>query len=202
MDSNLSILLRDHKDIPIGTKLSLLLSVSLGLKFLHCQKPSMVTMVHCYLSSNNILLTPDLQAKISDVGVAQIVPEKSFKKNTKASCFEAPEIHAADLDKSTTSILKICNTFTDVFSYDMIMLHTITQQLPEPKKQLNSKASQYKSHIEKVISDDKELGILVSSCLDDAPHKRPPIDKVSEKIKRMTEKWPATRKNLISYLTK
>ena len=195
MDNNLSDLLKDFTDIPIGTKLSILLGVSLGLKYLHSQKPSMV---HCNLSSNNILLTSDLQAKLSDVGVAQIVPEKSLKKIMKTSCFVAPEILAADLDKSTTSILKICNTSTDVYSYGMIMVHTITQQFPEPKKLAIANAiNQYQSHIDKIISEDSELGSLVSNCLNGAALKRPSIDKVSEKIKRLTEKWPVARKSLI-----
>ena len=194
MDSSLNTLLKGYPNIPIATKLSILLGVSLGLKFLHSQKPSVV---HRNLSSNNILLTPHLQAKISDVGVAVIVPEKSLKKYMKTTCFVAPEI-----SKSTgTTASKIFDPSVDVFSYGVITLHTITQQWPEPKRQLNSKVNWYQPYVDKVISDDKELGLLVVGCLDDVPNKRPSIDKMSDKIKRMVEKYVATKRSVIARQT-
>ena len=196
MDCSLNTLLKDYQDVPIDIKLSILLGVSLGLKFLHSQKPSMV---HCNLSSNNILLTPHLQAKISDVGVAMIVPEKSLKKYMKTTCFVAPEICKST---ASTPAGKIFDLSVDVFSYGAITLHCITQQWPEPKRQLYPKVNPYQSYIDKVASGDKELGLLVVGCLDDIPTKRPPIDKVSEKIKRMTEKCVSTKMSVIACQTK
>ena len=192
MDSSLSMLLKDYPNIPIDSKLSILLGVSLGLKFLHSQKPSVV---HCNLSSHNILLTPHLQAKISDVGVAVIVPEKSLKLHMKNTCFVAPEI----CKLTGTRADKIFDSAVDVFSCGAIILHTITQQWPEPKRQLNSKINQYQSYIDKVALDDKEFSLLMVSCLDDTPTRRPPIDKVSEKIKRITQKYAAKKTSVITY---
>ena len=188
MGISLSVLLKEYPNIPINLKLTVLLDVSLGLKFLHCQKPSVV---HCNLSSHNILLTPSLHAKISDVGMALIVPESSLKKFLKLTYFVAPEV------SKPSAAGKISNPSVDVFSYGMITLHTITQQWPEPMKQPNSRISPYRSYIDKISSDDKELGTLVANCLEDAPNKRPVIDKVSENMEKMSEKYPATMKNSI-----
>lgn len=195
MDCSLNVLLNDYPSIPIDVKLSILLGVSLGLKFLHSQKPSGV---HCNLSSNNILLTSHLQAKISDVGVALIVPEKLLKKHMKNTCFVAPEI----CKLTGTAADKVSFDFTvDIFSYGAIILHTITQQWPELKRQLNSKVNQYQSYIDKVnvALDDKEFCLLVVRCLDDDPTKRPQIDKVSEKIKKLTEKYAAKKMSVIAW---
>ena len=193
MDTSLSILLKDHPNIPIGLKYSILFDVSLGLKFLHCQKPTSV--VHCNLSSHNILLSSSLHAKISGLEVSLIVPESSLKQFMKVTCFIAPEV------SKPTAASKFSNPPSDVYSYGMITLHTITQKWPEPKKQSNSSTSQYQSCIDKISLENKELGILVGSCLDDVPSKRPTVDKVSEKIKKMAEEYPATIKNSIAWQT-
>ena len=181
MDCSLSTLLKDYPNLSIDMKLFILLDVSLGLKFLHCQKPGVV---HCSLSSNKVLLTPHLQAKISDVGVTTIIFEKSLKRNIKTTCFVAPEI----IKSSGTLTGKGVDSPVDVFSFGAIMLHTFTQQLPEPKKQLNSQSNQYQSYIDKIISYDKDLGLMGGDCLNNEPYKRPRIEKVSEKIKRLVEK--------------
>ena len=176
LNCSLSTLLECHPDVPIDVKLSILLGVSLGLKFLHSQKPSMV---HCNLSSNNILLTPHLQAKISDVGGAAIVPEKSVKKYMKTTYFVTPEICKSSAGTLTG---KIFDLSVEVFTYCVTTLHCITQQRPEPKRQLNSKVNQY---IDKVISGDKKLGVLVED----------------EKIKRIAEKHAVTKKTVITCQT-
>ena len=177
MDCSLSVLLNDRPNLPIDVKLSVLLDVSLGLKFLHCQEPSVV---HCNLSSNNILLTPHLQAKISDVGVATVIPEASLKKYMKITCFVAPEIFKS----AGTLAGKNFDSSVDVFSYGAIILHTFIQRLPELKL-LNTRLSQY---TDKIISYDKELDLLVGECLNVDPCKRPTIEKVSETVKKLAEK--------------
>ena len=49
---------------------AILRDVALGLRFLHEQRPRVV---HRDLSANNVLLTGDMAAKISDLGVAKIL---------------------------------------------------------------------------------------------------------------------------------
>ena len=102
-------------------KLPILLDVSLGLRYLHSSK-----IVHRDLSSNNILLTTLLRAKISDLGVAKVVRTDSKKSLTKipgTADFMPPE---AQLDTP------IYNILLDVFSYGGVVLHTATQLWPTP----------------------------------------------------------------------
>ena len=55
---------KQESKIAINTKLSILHDVSLGLSHLHGRH---LAVIHCDLSSNNVLLTSHLVAKISDL---------------------------------------------------------------------------------------------------------------------------------------
>ena len=62
-------------------KLSMLLDVSRGLWYLHTHHPPIV---HRDLSPNNILLTSQFVAKISDLGVAKVIQADSENIMTRA----------------------------------------------------------------------------------------------------------------------
>ena len=59
----------EKDDFPFHFKLSVLMDTCHGLQFLHSQN-----IIHRDLSSNNILLTKHLVAKISDLGMAKVIP--------------------------------------------------------------------------------------------------------------------------------
>ena len=65
---SLSECLERYENIPYFIKNSILLDVALGLNYLHKQTPPII---HRDLSTNNVLLTSSLQAKIADFGVAR-----------------------------------------------------------------------------------------------------------------------------------
>ena len=155
-----SILPVSTAKIPFSTKLSILRDVAAGLMYLHCRKPRPI--VHCYLSSNNVLLTTAMQAKISDVGLAQMV--KGDKSSSKAKMFMAPEMAS----KSQSVNINI-DPSADVFSYGAVMLHTITQQWPKPLS------------IPSISHND--LDDVMASCLDVTPRNRPNITDVLTKLK-------------------
>ena len=146
--------------MPFSTKLSILRDVAAGLMYLHCRKPHPIA--HCYLSSNNVLLTTALHAKISDVGLAQMV--KGDKSSLKAKMFMAPEM-ASKSQSVNTNI----DPSADVFSYGAVMLHTITQQWPESLS------------IPSISHND--LDDVMASCLDVTPRNRPNITNVLTKLK-------------------
>ena len=62
-------------------KLSILVDVSRGLWYLHSRNPPIV---HRDLSPNNVLLTGQFVAKISDLGVAKVIEADSKKTKTHA----------------------------------------------------------------------------------------------------------------------
>ena len=190
MDCSLSSLLECGSEIENSTKLSILLDVSSGLKYLHTQDPPIA---HVYLSSNNVLLTADRKAKISDVGVAQLATCASEKKvSPKALPFMAPELYKSPYGHGLSS---------DVFSFGVVMLHTVTQKqltVVSSTKQTKQLEFDYQSQFDQVVADSffKQLKELVKSCLYNDPKNRPQINLVSEVIENMT-KHPDLAKSLV-----
>lgn len=180
MHCSLSSLLETESKIPNSTKLSILLDVSSGLKYLHGQDSPIV---HGYLSSSNILLTAEHKAKISDIGLAQLVT--GADKKAKCQSFIAPEVQKSSNYDSPA----------DVFSYGAVMLHTITQQLPtmEPlAKQPKQLYYHCRPQINQIADDAffKQLTELVKSCLYHGPKHRPQITLISQMIEILTAMVP------------
>ena len=64
--------------VPLHFKLSMLVDIAQGLEFLHGQD-----IIHRDLSSNNVLLTKSLVAKIADLGVAKVIQENKMNTHTQ-----------------------------------------------------------------------------------------------------------------------
>ena len=192
MKESLRHALERYPKIQFTIKLSILLDVSLGLRYLHCQEPSIV---HRDLSSNNILLTGQLEAKIGDLGVARVIKADSKKSLTKVpgtADFMPPEAHH-DSPHYDTSL--------DVFSYGAVVLHTITQEWPTPSAVKNydpnsrkvrgyTEVERRQSYIDQMTEEAMDLKLLVVSCLDDDPVSRPTITEVSHTLKKMKKDVP------------
>ena len=80
MDMSLTQFLKNkqlqEEEVSFSTKISILVDVAAGLQYLHSQN-----ILHRDLSSNNILLTNDLIAKIADLGVAKVVKQSNYSKS-------------------------------------------------------------------------------------------------------------------------
>ena len=61
---SLTSLLEENPVVPIGTKLSIVKDVALGLRYLHTHNPPII---HRDLSSNNVLLSKGMEGKIGDL---------------------------------------------------------------------------------------------------------------------------------------
>ena len=113
----------DKDTVSLFVKASIFCDISLGLQFLHGRN-----FIHRDLSSNNILLTKQLTAKIADLGVAKVVDPDGSKSQTDApgtKCFLPPEVFsiAARLHYGKP---------IDVFSLGCIMIHVATHKWPNP----------------------------------------------------------------------
>ena len=201
METSLSALLESEPNISIGVKLSILLDVSLGLRYLHSQRPAVV---HCNLTSNNVLLTSQLQAKISDVGITQMMGNGQ-QLQKKSALFVAPE-NRTDTSKLSSTELA-CQPSVDIFSYGAVVLHTITQQWPQRQlgdavrqgDTIQTEVQKHRSQINQIATKSKALKSLVLSCLDNDPDKRPTIIQVSEILRRLSEKLPVVNKSPIAW---
>jgi len=83
---NLTTLLAEKPSIPLAIKVSILKDVSCGLKYLHGQKPPVI---HYDLSTNNILLNKNLDAKLADIGLV-----KACHRATHVNFSRSPSLHA------------------------------------------------------------------------------------------------------------
>lgn len=173
--------------ISLKMKSSILHDVASGLRYLHHHHPPII---HRDLSPNNILLSRDMVAKISDLGVAKVV--KADSKMTKSKLTQAPG--CADfmppeaLDNNPNYSVSL-----DIFSYGGIVLHVVNQEWPEPENQVKrnsrngkltalSEVQRHKKYLDKMKDGAEMLKPLVKLCLDDNPLKRPETAVVFKKL--------------------
>ena len=185
---SLTSLLEDTPVIPIGTKLSIIKDVALGLRYLHTRNPPII---HRDLSSNNVLLSKGMEGKIGDLGTARLVDPRRQSRMTKAPGtvdFMPPEAL-----ENITNIRY--GKELDVFSFGCVMLHTLSHQWPTPSQAVIinpetgvatggrtevERRSQYFERIDKSRSD--VLIPLIESCLSNLPKNRPSIVRVCDQL--------------------
>ena len=202
MQESLTSVVEKYPNIPMYVKLSMLLDVSRGLWYLHGHHPPIV---HRDLSPNNVLLTSQFVAKISDLGVAKVIQADSKKTKTRAP---------GTVDFMPPEALRETPEYgppLDVFSFGGVVLHVVNQEWPEPLHYVMtdpktgrmialSEAERRQQHIEKVTAD---VRALVEQCLDNQPSRRPAVSNVSERIKMMkeveSEKCPCVNMNLMTW---
>ena len=169
----------DKENVSLFVKTSIFCDISLGLQFLHGRN-----IIHRDLSSNNVLLTKHLTAKIADLGVAKVIDpdgSKSFSVAPGTQHFLPPDVFS-DSDKSHYG------KPIDVFSLGCIMIHVTTHEWPAPlpATQYNpelrgkvafSEVDRRKAYLDQ-IQELPELKVLIENCLDDGPKMRPDITKM------------------------
>ena len=189
MQESLTSVVEKYPNIPMYVKLSMLLDVSRGLWYLHTHHPPII---HRDLSPNNVLLTSQFVAKISDLGVAKVIQADSKKTKTRAPGtvdFMPPEALLESPEYGPP---------LDVFSYGGVILHVVNQEWPEPLHYVMtdpktgkilglSEVERRQQHMKKMTGTPADLRPLVEQCLDNQPSRRPPISDVSERMKRMKE---------------
>ena len=183
MHVSLTGLIEKHekKDIPINIKLSILVDVCQGLQFLHSK-----SIAHRDLSSNNVLLTKHLVAKIADLGMAKLIAGDT-QKHTVApgtQTFMPPEA----LSDTTEYGFPI-----DVFSFSCVIIHLISMQWPVPiatkvqdkvtGKMLYLTEKERREKYFLMFEQLPDLKKLVEKCLQDVPNDRPVVGTIVKELK-------------------
>ena len=172
-------------DICLQKKLLILHNVTQGLSYLHS-----LDIIHRDLSSNNILLTRNLFAKIGDLGVAKMVDSNLIKTHTQTPgtvIFMPPE---------ALESFSHYGKPVDIFSFGCVSIHLMTHEWPEPKRETYFDESTGKKvarleterredYITK-IQDVLQLKKLILHCLHDIPNCRPDIDEVCTVIRGLS----------------
>ena len=189
MHETMTSLIEKRDNIPLLVKLSILHDVALGLSYLHGCNP---TITHRDLSSSKVLLTSQLEAKITDYGLAKatmIEISKTITKSLNATAFLPPEALGANL--------MIYGPPIDVFSFGGMILHISSRQWPVPKagkssisaggRLVLSEVDRRQQYLDMMVGASSDLKPLAISCLADEPEKRPPAVEISGVLKKMKE---------------
>ena len=170
--------------INLKIKSSILHDVSNGLDYLHSHNPPVI---HRDLSPNNVLISHDLVAKISDLGVAKVLKADS-KMTTNRLYTQAPGC----IDFMPPEALEskpIYSVSLDIFSYGGIVLHVMNQEWPSPESQVKrdaktdklialSEVERCQKHLDKMKDEANVLKPLVKACLNNNPSKRPKLSAI------------------------
>ena len=179
-------------------KVSVLHDVACGLAYLHEQLPPII---HRDLSARNILLNTKMVAKITDLGVACIMPRMRAATNLSvgpgAIVYMPPEVfnHSGERSKYDASI--------DIFAFGVVTIFTIGENFPcdiLPPTYVDEKSGLVRSRTElqrrseymRDVNDqlrargqlrgDHPLIRLIQQCLQNVPAKRPGIREVLHQL--------------------
>ena len=176
--------------------------VALGLCYLHSQTPPII---HRDLTSNNVLLTPNMTAKISDLGVARILNltplQLSRMTETPGTpAYMPPEVMIAN-PKYDTSI--------DEFSYGILMIHMFSGRWPEPQvgqtrienEQLVPVTEAERREVFlRAIGNDNPLMDLILRCINNDSRCRAHASEIVERLAAIVLQFPASFANKLEML--
>ena len=189
--------LETHQDLPLQIKYSILLDVAKGLNYLHCKRPPIV---HRDLTANNILLTSNFIAKISDLGVSRMADTFKQKQLTTAPG------NAVVMPPEALKINPSYDHKLDVFSYGCLILHVFTHQWPEPTDQYVpnphqkdtfilvsewNRRSKYTKHVQ-----HNQLLSFIKLCLDNNPNNRPAMKNAIQCVDGALSEIPPSKNKL------
>ena len=197
MPLSLNDCLEKYEDIPLSIKYQILLDVCLGLRFMHEQDPPII---HRDLTANNVMLTADMRAKITDLGQAKVV-DIQMKAMTTAPgtlSYMPPEalVHSPKYDVTL-----------DIFSFGVLIVHTTIQRLPmsmdaasgngqKSLDQFDSETEKRKASWFEQIGESNALTPLAKHCLNDDPKLRPQrVSSIVANLRKLASQCQPTFKN-------
>ena len=202
LPTNLTSCIDRYGILPKEISYSILHDVALGLCYLHSQSPAII---HRDLSSNNVLLTPNMTAKISDLGVARILnltplQVSRMTQTPGTPTYMPPEVMVAN-PKYNTSV--------DEFSYGIMMIHMFSGRWPEPQVgQIRTEQGQMipVSEAERrevflqAIGNDHPLMRLIQRCINNVPQLRPYAGEIVDQVGEVASQFPASFANRLEML--
>ena len=186
--------IEQHGILPNEISYSILHDVALGLFYLHSQVPPII---HRDLSSNNVLLTPNMTAKISDLGVARILnltplQVSRMTQTPGTPAYMPPEVMVAN-PKYDTSI--------DEFSYGILMIHMFSGMWPEPQigqirteqgKLIPVSEAERREVFLCVIGNGHPLMDLIHRCINNDPQLRPHVNEIVFQVSEIATQFPTS----------
>ena len=198
LPTNLTSCIEQYGILPKEISYSILHDVALGLCYLHSQTPAII---HRDLSSNNVLLTHNMTAKISDLGVARILnltplQVSRMTQTPGTPAYMPPEVMIAN---------PIYDTSVDEFSYGIMMIHMFSGRWPEPQvgqvraepggRMIPVSEAERREEFLRVIGNDHPLMDLIRKCIDNYVQSRAHANEIVERLANMVLQFPASFAN-------
>lgn len=188
MHESLTQLLKRTSSLPIYLEVNISHDVAKALAYLHgaFQPP----MVHRDLSSNNILISRDYRAKVTDLGVSKFEASSFFQRmaNTPAPgtmAYMAPEVRHIPAD---------CSPAMDVFALGVIIIQTLSHKFPIPGPEQEKgklgfpkivpEVERRHNHI-KLISRNHPLKKIAIDSIKNNPKSRPSALEICKEIEKI-----------------
>ena len=201
---------RYGRRLPAEISYAILRDVALGLRYLHEQRPRVI---HRDLSANNVLLTGDMTAKISDLGVAKILQlsPKEMSRMTQTpgtQSYMPPEALSAN---------PCYDEKVDVFSFGVMLVHVLSGEWPIPSEATQAdphnsahvigvseveRRAQYLNIIGRP-SEEQEghpLMPLIECCLNNSPNLRPTSSELVDRMSDAVTQQPLTFSNRVDMM--
>jgi serine/threonine protein kinase len=184
--------LATYPRMPLSIKLGVLKDVSYGLLHLHTRKPPIV---HRDLTVSNILVTPDMRAKIADLGVSRLLDISPLQLSNYTACpgtlaYMPPEALRPE---------PVYDVRLDIFSFGVLALFAAIQEFPNvyygmdiPEAvQIDGKSELHKrGDAMRKLSTGHCLHELIVRCLSDDADKRPVAVEVNRTMKALCVNLP------------
>ena len=192
--------------VPKTVCYGILCDVVLGVRYLHESLPSII---HRDLSANNVLLTPNMSAKISDLGVAKILnltpAQITQMVQTKAPgtpCYMPPEALVSR---------PRYNTKIDIYSLGVMMIHVFCGKWPFPSDAFQPDPRNPDSFLPvteverraeylRMIGDDHPLMPLIQRCLSNNSTLRPDAAQIHTQLSEVQANLPVTAETRIEFI--
>ena len=183
----------------VGT--GILDDVATGLCYLHGHRPPIV---HRDLSANNVLLSSNMTAKISDLGVAKILNLTPARMSQMTKCpgtlsYMPPEA----LQQRPSDDAKL-----NCFSVGVMILHVLCGWWPYPtrvhprkhNKVIGLTEAERREEYFQQVRGDHSLVELIHGCLDNNPSRRPDAVRILERLRQVISQSPPSCGNKMELL--
>jgi hypothetical protein len=168
---DLGRLLRHHGSLPASVACEIGRQMALGLEFVHA-----TGMVHRDIKPHNVMLQPNGQIKILDLGLATLLKKDGETLRADGGVVGTPAYMPPEQWRGEEP-----SPASDVYAFGCTLLEMLTGQSPFPASQYRDIAAQRSAHLEAAAPTIAEMvphmppdvARLIDQCLQKSPDQRP-----------------------------
>ena len=181
---------RFGKPLPDELAFSLLRGVAKALKYLHGRS---VPIIHRDLTANNVLVSSNLQPKVSDFGMSARFLQAGADNMTQAPgnlTYMPPESLCQNPQY---------NTKIDIFSFGVLAMHMLSGEWPTPHSsavhahpgglEAISEITRRKHYLDKIGSEHALMGMILQ-CIHNDPQQREEAAVIVRQMEEITTRFP------------